>query len=306
MNDLSTAAANLKDRLGNPRDPAVGYARGAIIVDEVSESLRQQRAYAIIRDRYARLGDAGVFNLTGLIRAFPFAPGDAESMRSYVHFIARSQGELETLALQRLGARSGVHDGFLANRVSAGMIAIMLVLLEDGDRALSLVPADRSHPSIRQAVLLARGTFEEAIGAEAFAEAVAREPAPRVVVITTISPSKNHLPLQDLVRAIALARQRGAMVVLDDAHMAARVAIYGEPPGLALDPAPDVTVWSLDKHVRGPRSGFVAGNTGLIRRIKARALALGVEAQLGQYIAGFHAVESFDPVPIQAAAAMSR
>ena len=306
MNDLSTAAANLKDRLGNPRDPAVGYARGAIIVDEVSESLRQQRAYAIIRDRYARLGDAGVFNLTGLIRAFPFAPGDAESMRSYVHFIARSQGELETLALQRLGARSGVHNGFLANRVSAGMIAIMLVLLEDGDRALSLVPADRSHPSIRQAVLLARGTFEEAIGAEAFAEAVAREPAPRVVVITTISPSKNHLPLQDLVRAIALARQRGAMVVLDDAHMAARVAIYGEPPGLALDPAPDVTVWSLDKHVRGPRSGFVAGNTGLIRRIKARALALGVEAQLGQYIAGFHAVESFDPVPIQAAAAMSR
>ena len=199
-----------------------------------------------------------------------------------------------------------MHDGFLANRVSAGMIAIMLVLLEDGDRALSLVPADRSHPSIRQAVLLARGTFEEAIGAEAFAEAVAREPAPRVVVITTISPSKNHLPLQDLVRAIALARQRGARVVLDDAHMAARVAIYGEPPGLALDPAPDVTVWSLDKHVRGPRSGFVAGNTGLICRIKARALALGVEAQLGQYIAGFHAVESFDPVPIQAAAAMSR
>lgn len=302
MNDSSPAAANLNDRFGNPRDPTVGYARGAIIADEVSESLRQQRAYGIIRDRYARLGDAGVFNLTGLIRAFPFAPGDEESMRSYVHFIARSQGELESLALQRLGGKTGTHDGFLATRVTAGMLAIMLVLLKDGDRVLSLVPADRSHPSIRQAVTLARSMFEEAIGIDAFAEALARGPAPRVVVITTISPSKNHLPLPDLVRAIALARGRGATVVLDDAHMASRIAIYGEPPGLALDPAPDVTVWSLDKHVRGPRSGFVAGNAGLIRKIKARALALGVEAQLGQYIAGFHAVEAFDPAPIQAAA----
>ena len=301
----SSVPASLGDRFGNRRDPVVGYARGAIIADEVSESLRQQRAYGIIRDRYARLGDAGLFNLTGLIRAFPYAPGDEESMRSYVHFIARSQGELENLALQRLGGKMGKHDGFLATRVTAGMLAIMLVLLKDGDRVLSLVPADRSHPSIKQSVMLARGGFEEAIGIDAYAEALALEPAPKVVVVTTISPSKNHLPLQDAVRAIALARGRGALIVLDDAHMAARIAIYGEPPGLALDPAPDVTVWSLDKHLGGPRSGFVAGNADLIRKIKARALALGVEAQLGQYIAGFNAVKAFDPAPIQAAAKLS-
>ena len=301
----SSVPANLGDRFGNPRDPIVGYARGAIIADEVSESLRQQRAYRIIRDRYARLGDAGLFNLTGLIRAFPYAPGDEKSMRSYVHFIARSQGELESLALQRLGGKTGKHDGFLANRVTAGMIAIMLVLIKDGDRVLSLVPADRSHPSIKQAVTLARGVFEESIGIDAYAEALALEPAPKVVVITTISPSKNHLPLADVVRAIALARSRGAKVVLDDAHMAARIALYGEPPGLALDPAPDVTVWSLDKHLGGPRSGFVAGSADLIRTIKARALALGVEAQLGQYIAGFNAVAAFDPAPIRAAGKLS-
>lgn len=304
MTVSSIAPASLKDRFGNPRDSVVGYARGEIIADEVSESLRQQRAYGIIRSRYARLGDAGVFNLTGLIRAFPFAPGDEESMRSYVHFIARSRGELERLALERLGGKAA-HDGFLANRVSAGMIAIMLALLREGDRVLSLVAADRSHPSIRQAVTLARGMFDEAVGIDAFAEALARLPAPRMVVITTISPSKNHLPFPDLLRAIAAARSRGALVVLDDAHMAARIAIYGEPPALALDPAPDVTVWSLDKHVRGPRSGFVAGNADLIRKIKARSLALGVEAQIGQYIAAAHAVEAFDPAPIRAAAKMS-
>src|SRR5687768_18096964 len=135
MTVASLAPAHLDtDRFGNPRDPTVGYARGAIIVDEVSESLRQQRAYGIIRDRYARLGDAGVFNLTGLIRAFPFAPGDEDSMRSYVHFVARWQGELEEVALQRLGGKPGAHLGFLANRVSAAMLAIMLAILEEGSR----------------------------------------------------------------------------------------------------------------------------------------------------------------------------
>jgi len=296
------ATSTHHDRFGNVRDPLVGYARGSIITSEVAESLRQQHAYRIIRDRYARFGDAGLFNLTGLIRAFPYAAGDEESMRSYVHFIARSQGELETAALQRLGGVIGRHDGFLATRVSAAMIAIMLVLLEPGDRVLSLVAADRSHPSIKQAVNLARGTFEEEVGIEAYADVLQRGPAPRVVAITTISPSKHHLPMRDVVRAIALARARGAKVVLDDAHMASRIAIYDEPPSLALDPAPDLAVWSLDKHLGGPRSGFVAGNADLIRKVKARALALGIEAQIGQYIAGYRAVESFDPAPVKAAA----
>ena len=296
------SGADKRDRFGNALDPVVGYARGAIIADEVAESLRQARAYEIIRDRYARFGDAGVYNLTGLIRAFPFAPGDEDAMRSYVHFIARSQGELETLAIERLGGRRDMHDGFLATRITAGMLAIMLALLESGDRVLSLVERDRSHPSVKQGVGLARGEFEETVGIDAFVEAVRLDPAPRMVVITTISPSKHHLPLSDLLRAIELARGRGALVVLDDAHMASRLALYDEPPALALAPGPDVTVWSLDKHMGGPRSGFVAGRSDLIRRIKARALALGVEAQLGQVIAGYRAVEAFDPRPVREAA----
>jgi len=305
MSSAAIPISTRQDRFGNARDPLVGYARGSIIDSELAESLRQQRAYRIIRERYARLGDAGLFNLTGLIRAFPFAPGDEEALRSYVHFIARSNGELEAAALARLGAVPGRHEGFLANRVSAAMIAIMLVLLEPGDRVLSVVPADRSHPSIKQAVNLARGSFEEVQGVEGLAEALDRGPAPKVVAITTIAPSKHHLPAAEVVRAIALARARGARVVLDDAHMASRIAIYEEPPSLALAEPPDVAVWSLDKHMGGPRSGFVSGEAALLRKIRARALALGVEAQPGQYLAGLHAVERFDPAPVKAAATMA-
>lgn len=293
-----------RDRFGNVIDPTVGYARGAVITDEVAESLRQQRAYAIIRERYRKHGDAGVFNLTGLIRAFPFEDGDEEAMRSYVHFIARSGDELERLAIARMGGHEAKHDGFLATRITAGMLAAMLTIIRPGDRVVSLVAADRSHPSVRQGVVVAQGAFEEFTEIEAFENAVAGGVAPRAVVFTTISPSKNHLPQSIIERGAAAARLRGALVILDDAHMAARISLHDEAGGLAVADA-DLAVWSLDKHLGGPRSGFIAGKREIIRNVKARALALGVEAQLGQYIAGCHAVAAFDPAPIRAAAKMS-
>ncbi|KZD09739.1 aminotransferase class I/II-fold pyridoxal phosphate-dependent enzyme [Oceanibaculum pacificum] len=292
------------DRFGNVVDPTVGYARGAILTGELAESLRQQRAYGIVRERYARLGDAGIFNLTGLIRAFPLEDSDDEAMRSYVHFIARSQNELESLALARMGGGVETHAGFLATRITAGMLAVMLTLLKPGDRVLSLVADDRSHPSVRQAVVLAGGRFEEFTDPDAYAEAIATGDAPRMAVFTAISPSKKHLVQPIVEKAAALAKAKGALIVIDDAHMAARISLYDESPGLALAGA-DIAVWSLDKHLGGPRSGFVAGKQALIAPIKARALALGVEAQLGQYLAAVHAVERFDPEPIRAAARMS-
>ena len=298
------AASGRSDRFGNAIDPTVGYARGDVITDEVAESLRQQRAYAIVRDRYTKYGDDGIFNLTGLIRAFPFEDGDADAMRSYVHFIARSKGELEPLAIARMGGSADKHDGFLATRITAAALATMLTVLKPGDRVVSIVAGDRSHPSVRQGVVVAQGTFEEFTDIDAFEAAVADGPVPRAVVITTISPSKNHLPRALVERASAAARRRGALVILDDAHMAARISLYDEPGGLALADA-DISVWSMDKHLGGPRSGFVAGKRDLVRAVKARALSLGVEAQLGQYIAAAHAVAAFDPAPIREAARMS-
>jgi L-seryl-tRNA(Ser) seleniumtransferase len=214
----TASTAHRRDRFGNLVDPKVGYARGRVITGEVAEAQRQQRAYAIVRDRFARFGDAGVFNFTGLIRAFPYAAGDKDAMRSYVHSIARSQGELEALALRRMGGEPGRHDGFLSTRVTAGMLAIMLTLLRPGDLVLSLVAADRSHPSVKQAVDLAQGRFEEVTGIEDFVAALAREPKPAMVVLTLISPSKNHLSRAVTERAVAEARGAGALVVLDDAH----------------------------------------------------------------------------------------
>ncbi|HYZ34574.1 MAG TPA: PLP-dependent transferase [Crenalkalicoccus sp.] len=292
------------DRFGNVVDPTVSYARGSILGSNADEIVRQRQAYAIARERRDRLGDDSIYNLTGLIRGFPFRDGDAAKLRSYIHSGAMDKGELPPLALRRLGGNLEEHDAFLCNRVSAAILATMLALLKAGDLVWSVVPADRCHPSVKNSVLAAGGRFEEAIGADAFEEALAASAErPRMVVISAISPSKHHLPEAEVIRCMEAGRRAGALVMIDDAHMAARLAVYDEHPPLEL--GADVAVWSLDKHVGGPRSGIVAGRKELIREIRAKAFMFGLEAQPGSIVAGLNAVLAFDPAPIKSAAAFA-
>jgi L-seryl-tRNA(Ser) seleniumtransferase len=276
--DVNETGGTPCDRFGNPLDPMLRYARGRILSDNLAEVRRQQYAFHLLRERFARGGDDSIYNLTGLIRAFNFTPEDAPAMQSYVHFLSRSQRELEALAIPIMGGDPAVHDGFLTTRVSAAMLAVMLTVLSPGDHVVSLVPADRSHPSIRSAVDNAQGVFHETTDAEAFRALLAAH-RPVMVVISAISPSKHHLDLAVTRAAIAAAREAGCLVMLDDAHMAARIAVYDEPPALAL--GADVAVWSLD-------------------------FSLGIEAQLGQYIAGLNAVRAWNLQPVRDAAALAQ
>jgi L-seryl-tRNA(Ser) seleniumtransferase len=290
-----------RDRFGNLVDPTVSYARGSILRNNADEILRQRQAYSIIRERRDRIGKDAIFNLTGLIRGFRYRPDDSEKMTSYIHFGAVDRGELVPLSIERMGGNLERDDAFLCNRVSAAILATMMALVKEGDLVLSVVPADRCHPSLKNSVLAAGGRFIEVVGADAFEAQLAElKEKVKIVAITAISPSKHHLPQSEAVRVIDGARRIGALVMIDDAHMAARLAVYNETPALAL--GADVAVWSLDKHVTGPRSGIVAGRKELIRDIRAKAFMFGLEAQLGSIVAGLNAVSDFDPAPIKRAA----
>jgi L-seryl-tRNA(Ser) seleniumtransferase len=289
------------DRFGNVIDPSVSYGRGSILRNNADEIVRLRQTYTIIRERHERLGPDSVYNLTGLIRGFRFRENDTAKMYSYIHFGALDHGELVPLALATLGGSTERHDGFLCNRVSAAILATMMALVQPGDLVLSVVPADRCHPSVKNSVLNSRGEFIEVIGADAFDAKLAElTRAPKLVVISAISPSKHHLAQEQVLRVIKGTRRVGALVMIDDAHMAARLAVYDETPSLALDT--DVVVWSLDKHITGPRSGFVAGRPELIREIRAKAFMFGLEAQLGSIVAAYNALTDFNPAPIKAAA----
>ncbi|NYT22146.1 hypothetical protein H0A73_00875 [Alcaligenaceae bacterium] len=301
LSDNGLAHVLKHDRFGNIVDPTVSYARGTILRSNADEILRQRKTYRIARERRARLGPDSIYNLTGLIRGFRFEEGDHAKLYSYIHFGAIDEGLILQKALARMGGNEAEHDGFLCNRVSAAALATMMGLLKPGDLVYSIVPADRCHPSVKNSVLAVGGRFEEVIGADAFIKAMDDGgQVPKMVVITTISPSKHHMPEADTLRALSRARELGACIVLDDAHMSARLAVYGETPSLAM--GADIAFWSLDKHCTGPRSGFLAGRTDLVREIRAKAFMFGLEAQLGSIVAGENAIDAFDPEPIRSAA----
>ena len=185
------------------------------------------------------------------------------------------------------------------------MLATMMALVKKGDLVVSVVaPPDASHPSVKNAVLVAGGRFLEVKGADTFEQMLAESSErPKLVVATTISPSKRHLPEPDLVRVIDAAKRIGALAMLDDAHMSTRVAVYDERPGLAL--GADISVWSMDKHMTGPRAGMVAGNKDLVREIRAKAFVFGLEAQLGSIVATVNALNDFDRAPVKRSAALA-
>lgn len=299
----ATAAAG-KDRFGNPIDTTVSYARGQILRSNADEVIRQRRTYEIARQRHAALGDGSLFNLTGLIRGFRFKSGDPAKLHSYTDFGAIDTNEIVPSGLAFMGGEPASHDALLCNRVSAAALSTMLALLKPGQVVHSVVAADRCHPSIKNSVAAAGAKFCEFVGPAAF-EAALRQGAgePAMVVITTISPSKHHMPEKDVRAAIATARRVGALVVLDDAHMAARLSLYGETPPLAM--GADIAFWSLDKHLTGPRSGMLAGHRELVAKIRTTAFMFGLEAQIGSIVAGLNAMTDFDPSPIREAAAFS-
>ena len=104
------------------------------------------------------------------------------------------------------------------------------------------------------------------------------------MVITPLTPSKYHIPASDVGRAITLAKERDLIVFVDDAHMMSRSVFYDEPVSFELGDI-DLSVWSLDKHVPGPRGAAIVGRKELMTRVSAQAFQFGLEAQSGHYVA---------------------
>lgn len=285
------------DRFGNPIDVTVGYARGNILRSSVEESGRMEWGRHLVARRVQRLGESGVFNLTGLIRAYPLEKEDLPALSSQMMFYAAFDGQVEDLALHFMGADSSRHTAFVVNRVSAGILAVMLALVSRDKTVLSVVPGGRSHPSIDRAVTTAGGRFLEVVGAREAEDALARTADICLLCVTPITPAKQHMPLSDLRATLSLAAGAALPVFVDDAHMAVRTAFFGEPPSFQLG-EPDLAIFSCDKHIDGPRAGVLVGRRKLVDLVKARAYELGLEAQTGHYAAVYRALKQYDPARV--------
>ena len=135
------------DRFGNPLDPSVGYARGALLRASADEVRRLAQAGRIAADFVAREGMDKIAICTGNLRFYPVQPADlAEMCEEWVGPGLYGE-ELRQTAIAHMGG-DGDEAAAVINRTSAGIVAAMLAHA-DGRPVLSLVPeGDRSHASV--------------------------------------------------------------------------------------------------------------------------------------------------------------
>jgi L-seryl-tRNA(Ser) seleniumtransferase len=261
------------------------YARGEILRGTADDVAKLRAAWRVLARKQ-------VFDFTGLERSLDL--GDTPPRLLHDELAAATYWDrLRELALDHLGGDPLRDDVFVANRLTAAVVAALQVLVRPGSTVVG-VSAGYSHPCVVRAVALAGGELVDTVGRAAFEEALERV-EPELVVLTRLAVTYEALPSEDLAPIVAAARARGAAVLVDDAG-GARVgpAVFGQPRTLELDVDGGAT--GLDKYgTSGPRLGLLAGRADLVGRIRARGIELGLEARPMLYPAVVRSLERYRP-----------
>jgi L-seryl-tRNA(Ser) seleniumtransferase len=270
------------------------YQRGALLPDTAADVAKLRAAWRIV-ERHQR--DGTLFNFTGLERSLQLG-GVEPGMLDDDLAPALVGDRLTELALEHLGGVAGRDDVFVANRLTAAIVAAMQVLVRPGDTVLGVSPS-YSHPVVHRAVRLAGGELVDTVGSDDFAAHLERHDA-ALVVLTRLAVSYEALPSDELEAIASEAERRGIPVFVDDAG-GARVgpAVFDQPKTLELGAIAGAT--GLDKYgTTGPRLGLLAGRAELVGKIRARAIELGLEARPMLYPAVVHSLEQYDPERVRA------
>jgi len=182
------------DRYGNPVDPIVRYARGAILRSTDEEVTRMLRARKIAGDRVRTKGKDSVYDLSGMNRGCGLTADEVGDLTSHVPFFNRFEGKTEPFALKHMAADPSKHSALILNRVSAANFIALTTVLKAGDRVFCLAPLGGiTHPSAVRPMAMAGANFTEYFSFADLERAWTTEGAPRLLLITPITASKKHL-----------------------------------------------------------------------------------------------------------------
>ena len=294
------------DAFGNPFDPIVGYARGAILKSTDEEVQRMLKARHMVGERVRTKGKDSIYDLSGMNRGAGLTEDEVPHLTSHVPFFERFEGKTEPLALKHMGADEQRHKALIVNRVSAANFIALTTILKPGDKVFAFAPAGgSSHPSTVRPIAMAGAEFQQFHSIDELENAWQTQGPPRLLLITPISASKRHIDLAHVQRALALPRGAHTLAYMDDAHMASRVGFFREPRTFEVGDV-DLAVCSADKHVAGPRAGVFVGRPDLVEEIGSRIYELGLEAQAGQYVGVANALRNFDPEVIRQAGELAK
>ena len=298
--------ANTKqhDRMGNPFADGLPYARGDILPATADDIKKLETAWTHIRKRRKDLGDDGVFLLSGLERNLQLDEIDLSIMDDEIASALFSD-EVRERGLEHLGGDPERHDVFVFNRLTAALLTAADVMINPGDVVIGVSPR-YSHPAVTRAVAHGGGVFTDSMGLGAFRQAMDAAERVDVVFITRLSVSYEILPESDLKEIVRIARDRGALIMVDDAG-GARVgpACFDQPKLLELDV--DIGATGMDKYgTTGPRLGLLGGNNDLLAKIRARAFEMGVEARQMLYPAVVQSLRDYSPDTVRERVALTK
>lgn len=281
------------DSFGNPLDPVVGFARGAIIRSSVEEALRLRNGQAVAAKRVRQLGPESIGIFTGNQREFPLAVEDLNTHCEEWVGPGLFAEELRKVAIAHMGGRPT--DGVAAvNRTSAGIIAT-IAALANGVTVVSVVPpGGRSHASVIRGCAVARVDLHEVQGDKDWASVLEKR-KPALVVVTTVTSSLEYLSDKVSAEVAKLAKAAGAEVLFDEAYGARmRPVLRGGAQSLQL--GGDLAITNCDKAgLSGPRSGVLVGRPNVINKVAAKASEFGMEARAPIGASALRSLQRYSP-----------
>lgn len=298
-------AADSKDRFGNPYAEGLTYARGDLLPDTSADIAKLKVAQGHISERRKAQGADAVYLLSGLERNLQMDEVDLSIMDDEIAAALYSD-ELRERGLEHMGGDPDKHDIFVFNRLTAALLTAADVMIKPGDNVIGVSPS-YSHPAVKRAVKHGGGTLvTDAVGLGAFKEAVASTPKLDTVFLTRLAVSYEILNEADIHEIVAIARDRGAKIICDDAG-GGRVgpACFGQPKTLAL--GVDVGATGLDKYgTTGPRLGLLGGDRETVSKIRARAYEMGVEARQMLYPAVCQSLRDYSADKVRERVALTK
>ncbi|MDA0998724.1 MAG: hypothetical protein O2944_11015 [Proteobacteria bacterium] len=292
------------DRFGNPYAPGLNYARGALLPETADDIVKLKTAWAHIRRRRDKMGADSVYLLSGLERNLQLDEVDLSIMDDEIAS-ALFTDELTERGLEHLGGTPDKHDIFVFNRLTAALLTAADVMIHEGDTVIGVAPS-YSHPAVKRAVAHGGGNFTDCAGLGAFKEAMSAAKKVDTVFITRLAVTYEVLAEADLREVVRIARDRGAKIIVDDAG-GARVgpACFGQPKTLEL--GVDIGATGLDKYgTTGPRLGLLGGDKELVKKIRARAYELGVEARQMLYPAVAQSLRDYSADKVRERVALTK
>lgn len=281
------------DRFGNAVDPAVGYARGALLRGSADEVRRLAQAGRVAADFVAREGAERVSICTGNLRYFPVGPSDLPTLCEEWVGPGLFAEELRQTAIAHMGGAGG-EAAAVVNRTSAGIVA--MVLAHSGGRpVMSLVPeGDRSHASVARGARLA-GVAVREVHDLAGVVACLDADRPALAVLTPVTSELSMLSDDLISDAIARAKAAGCVTFLDDAYGARfRPVLHGG--ALSLGFGADLVITNADKAgLSGPRAGVLCGAPAALIPVQAKASELGMEARAPIAAGAMRSLQAFTP-----------